>query len=61
MPTRKPKSAKAQSKAFIDAAREAGADESSERFDAALKVIGKHKDKAPVLRPVRRGQPKATG
>ena len=45
---------------FRKAARELGADETPERFDAVLKAVGQHKpkDKPPVLHPVRRGQPK---
>jgi hypothetical protein len=34
---------KSQSERFKQAARELGCDESEERFDAALKVIAKHR------------------
>jgi hypothetical protein len=54
---------KRQVTAFRKAARELGADESPERFDAALKTVGRHKpkdkDKPPVLRAVRPRQKKA--
>ena len=49
MPNRiRTESNKRQSLAFIDAALPAGADEPSERFDAALKVIGRHKTQAEL-------------
>jgi len=57
-PTKAPK----QITEFRKAARDLGADESPERFDAALKAVGQHKptEKPPVLRHARRGRSKAT-
>lgn len=46
--TRNHKSHKAQSKAFIAAARELGGDESRERFDSALRIVGRQKSKAEI-------------
>jgi hypothetical protein len=42
-PMKKPKDQLTQAEHFKQAARELGCDESEERFDAALKVIAKHK------------------
>jgi hypothetical protein len=48
---------KSQPATFRKAARDLGADESLERFNAALKVVGKHTAKPPQ-QPVRRGRRK---
>lgn len=40
-----------QSKQFMKTARELGCDESEERFDDALRKVGKQKAKEPEPRP----------
>ncbi len=57
---KRPKAGPRQVTEFRKAARALGADETPERFDAALRVVGqaKVKGKTPLLRPVRRVQPK---
>jgi hypothetical protein len=55
-PMKKPSIAQGQSKAFVEAARELGCDESEERFDAALKRVAGHKEvaaKKAIARPAR--------
>lgn len=46
MKTKTQPSHSAQSKAFIDAARELGCDESEERFNEALRAVARHKPSA---------------